>query len=445
MSLTSSEKRFAFRAAASVGSGSASFDLSYDPTGPLWTGDTDRLGQPRADGRSLVLLGFDLGLARCGRRHRPASCVAAAAHARRAEQRQRLDRVHGRQRHLAGRRLASWPAETQRAAGRGDGGVPFNCLAGRFEVSGGVATLRRLVFDTPRATLVGGGYVSLRNEGWEFILAPEARDYQSAPLASPFRLKGGTGRPTVGALDPGLTRLIVPGGSVASLVAQINLAARQAGANACAVVAPRVDGMRPGLRAQMPTPSAADRASARPGPRRRPRRKSPGSSAEIIHVPKKAAAAVPEDCRRPRPSAQPAKLRPKTKPAIGLELDRKREHGRAVSLAASGRHREATSRCPVQRFYRRCGQSALVVAMHTPRSGAPVMGLLPDFPSRLPRMTPWSLWGLAGRLSPRVAIEFRRSRSLQRVDCGDSGGDFRRRVAITRSGATTPLVSRMLP
>ena len=186
-------------------------------------------------------------------------------------------------------------------------------------------------------------------------------------------------------------------------------------------------------------------ASARPGPRRRARRRSPASSAEPIGLPKKAAAAVPEDCRRPRPSVQPAKLRPKTKPATGLASDRKREHGRAVSLAASGRHREATSRCPAQRFYRRCGQSALVVAMHTPRSGAPVMGLLPDFPSRLPRMTPWSLWGLAGRLSPRVAIESRRSRSLQRVDCGDSGGDFRRRLASHASGATTPLVSRMLP
>ena len=75
---------------------------------------------------------------------------------------------------------------------------PFNCLAGRFEVSGGVANLRRLVFDTPRATWIGGGYLSLRNEGWEFIVAPEARDSQGVPLATPLRLKGGTGRPAAG-------------------------------------------------------------------------------------------------------------------------------------------------------------------------------------------------------------------------------------------------------
>ena len=78
---------------------------------------------------------------------------------------------------------------------------PFNCLAGRFEVSSGVANLRRLVFDTPRATWIGGGYLSLRNEGWEFIVAPEARDAQGVPLATPFRLKGGTGRPAAGALE----------------------------------------------------------------------------------------------------------------------------------------------------------------------------------------------------------------------------------------------------
>ena len=43
-------------------------------------------------------------------------------------------------------------------------------------MSGGVANLRRLVVDTPRATWIGGGYLSLRTEGWEFIVAPEARD-----------------------------------------------------------------------------------------------------------------------------------------------------------------------------------------------------------------------------------------------------------------------------
>ena len=69
----------------------------------------------------------------------------------------------------------------------GDTGAGFNCLAGRFEVSGGVANLRRLVVDTPRATWIGGGYVSLRNEGWEFIVAPEARDAPGAAarLAAP--------------------------------------------------------------------------------------------------------------------------------------------------------------------------------------------------------------------------------------------------------------------
>ncbi len=258
ITLTSSETRFAFRAAATVGSGSAGFDLAYDPTGrigqAILTASANRV--PLGDLSSL--LGFDLGLRdavadidlrlRGGGRTTRDALNSASGSVDVAVAKGTWPRDQ----------LADWPAESQRLLGGGDGGVPFNCIAGRFDVSGGVASLRRLVVDTPRTTLVGGGYVHLRSEGWEFILAPEARDNQNAALASPLRLKGGSGRPTAGALEPSLSRLIVPGGSVASLVAQINLAARQAGANACAVVAPRVEALRPGLRAQMPVPSAAD-------------------------------------------------------------------------------------------------------------------------------------------------------------------------------------------
>ena len=113
------------------------------------------------------------------------------------------------------------------------------------------------------ATLVGGGYVQLRSEGWEFILAPEARDTQNAALASPLRLKGGSGRTTAAALDPGLTRLIVPAGAVPSLVAQVTQASRQSGVNPCSVAAPRVEGLRPGLRAQLPVPPVERARSAR--------------------------------------------------------------------------------------------------------------------------------------------------------------------------------------
>ena len=266
ITLTSSETRFAFRAAATVGSGSAGFDLAYDPTGRVGQATLTASANRVPLGDLSSLLGLDLGLRdavadidlrlRGGGRTTRDALNSASGSVDVAIAKGTWPRDP----------LASWPAETQRLLGGGDGGVPFNCIAGRFDVSGGVASLRRLVVDTPRATLVGGGYVQLRSEGWEFILAPEARDNQNAALASPLRLKGGSGRPTAGALEPGLARLIVPGGTVASLTAQINLASRQAGANACAVVAPRVEALRPGLRAQLPVPAAADarQRSARP-------------------------------------------------------------------------------------------------------------------------------------------------------------------------------------
>ena len=62
MTLTSSEKRFTFRGAASIGNGSAGFDLVYDPAGrygmTTLTGSASRV--PMDD--LGALLGFDLGL-----------------------------------------------------------------------------------------------------------------------------------------------------------------------------------------------------------------------------------------------------------------------------------------------------------------------------------------------------------------------------------------------
>jgi AsmA family protein len=266
ITLISSDTRFAFRAAATVGSGSAGFDLAYDPTGRAGQATLTASASRVPLGDLSSLLGLDLGL-----RDAVADIDLRLRGGGRTT-RDALNSASGSVDITVAKGtwprdpLASWPAETQRLLGGGEGGVPFNCIAGRFDVSGGVASLRRLVVDTPRAILVGGGYVQLRSEGWEFILAPEARDNQNAALASPLRLKGGSGRATAGALEPTLARLIVPGGSVPSLAAQINLASRQAGANACAVVAPRVEALRPGLRAQLPVPSAADlrQRAARP-------------------------------------------------------------------------------------------------------------------------------------------------------------------------------------
>jgi uncharacterized protein involved in outer membrane biogenesis len=255
VSLASSEKRFAFRGSASVGSGSASFDVSYDPQGRYGLGTLTASASRVPMGDLGALLGFDLGLTDAVgdidlKMRGPGRSAAAA-----------LNSASGTIEFAVGKGtwpgdgLTGWPAESAKLLGASTSAA-FNCLAGRFEVSGGVANLRRLVFDTPRATWIGGGYVSLRNEGWEFIVAPEARDSQGVPLATPFRLKGGTGRQAAGALDPALSRLLIGAGTVPSLVGTFSQIAKQPNVtNACALMAPRVDGMRPGLRAQMPTPT----------------------------------------------------------------------------------------------------------------------------------------------------------------------------------------------
>jgi AsmA family protein len=267
ITLVSTPTRYAFRAAATVGAGSAGFDLVYDSAG--------RNGQATftatASHVSLAvlsrLLGVDAGLRDSvsdidlrlrGAGRSTGDALAAASGS--------IDFAitKGSWPHDG---LAGWPTETQRLLGGSDSaGVPFNCLAGRFEVSGGVAYLRRLAIDASRATLVGGGYIHPRSESWEVVLAPEARDPQGMALAQPLRLKGGTGRPTTGELEPALAKLLVGAGPVPSLSGTLNQLSRQAGVNACAALAPKVEVLRPGLRAQLPVPTSEVRGANRRPP-----------------------------------------------------------------------------------------------------------------------------------------------------------------------------------
>ena len=275
VTLSSGESRFTFRAAGTVGGGSAGVDLVYDPAGRLGQTTLTASANRVSLGELSSLLGLDLGLR---------DAVADIDLRLRGSGRTTRDALNSANGSVdiaiakgvwPRKQLASWPPETQQLLGGTDAGVPFNCIAGRFDVSSGIANLRRIVVATPRAVLIGGGYVQMRTEGWEFIVAPEARDAQGAALASPMRIKGGAGRPTASALEPGLSKLLVGGGPIPSLVAQLAQAGRQASANACAVLAPRLEALRPGLRAQLPVPSSDVRQrsgrpahSQTPGPQR---------------------------------------------------------------------------------------------------------------------------------------------------------------------------------
>ena len=268
--LTSSESRFAFRANATIAGGSAAVDLAYDPAGRLGqatlTASANRV--PMGDIASLLgfdwqssdgLADIDLRLRGGGRSTRDALNGASGS----------LDVTIAKGTWPLGQ-LTGWPGDAQRLLAPADP-VAFNCLAGHFDVTGGIAFLRRLVIDTPRAVLVGGGYVQLRSENWEFLFAPEARDNQNAALASPLRLKGSSSHMTASVQDPAVARLLVSAGPVPSIAGPLNQAARQTGVNPCAVVAPRVDGLRPGLRAQLPVPPTDQRRAPRgqphsPGP-----------------------------------------------------------------------------------------------------------------------------------------------------------------------------------
>ncbi len=153
VTLVSSSTRYAFRAAASMGGGSAGFDLVYDPAGRNGQATLTATASHVSLEDLFGLLGLDTGLkdavADIDLRLRGAGRSTESA----------LNVASGSVDFAVAKGLwprdglAGWPAETQRLLGGADSGVPFNCIGGRFDVSGGVANLRRLVVDTPRTTM----------------------------------------------------------------------------------------------------------------------------------------------------------------------------------------------------------------------------------------------------------------------------------------------------
>ena len=118
VTLTSSETRFTFRAAATVGGGSAGFDLVYDPTGRIGQATLTASASRVSLADLTTLLGFDRRPARCRGRHRPAPARRRAQHARCAQFGQRLDRGRRHQGPVAARPVRQLAGRDAAPAGR---------------------------------------------------------------------------------------------------------------------------------------------------------------------------------------------------------------------------------------------------------------------------------------------------------------------------------------
>ena len=275
VTLASSETRFAFRGAASIGSGLGGLRPGLRSGRPDRPGDADgHREQGRSMDRSRRLLGLDLGLkdavgdidlrlrgggridgerAQCGERRRSTS---------------RSPRASGR--------ATGWPAGRPRS----------QRLLGGERQRRAVQLHRRPLRGERRRRQPAppGGRHAARDHGrrrllhrcatraGRFILAPEARDAQGAQLASPLRIKGGTGQPTAGALEPGLTKLLIGGGVVPSLTGTLTRSRAsptsmpappwRLGSRACGpACAPSCRRRRPSVRRPAPRRTASARRS----------------------------------------------------------------------------------------------------------------------------------------------------------------------------------------
>jgi hypothetical protein len=149
-------------------------------------------------------------------------------------------------------------SDWRRIAGVGD--VAWSCAALRADVTGGTAHIRRLVVDLPKAVVIGGGYVHSRSETLELLVAPEAREAGLVAAAVPLRIKAGITR-SASETDPAAAKGIhlFPARAVPSLIGQMAqlTKATARGGNACVAFAQKLDGLRPNLRSQLPTPPTA--------------------------------------------------------------------------------------------------------------------------------------------------------------------------------------------
>jgi len=74
--------------------------------------------------------------------------------------------------------------------GDDSGRTQLNCLVARFDVEGGVATARALLFDTALTTTAGGGIIDLGKEEADLTVKPRPKDASLLSLAVPIKVYG---------------------------------------------------------------------------------------------------------------------------------------------------------------------------------------------------------------------------------------------------------------
>jgi uncharacterized protein involved in outer membrane biogenesis len=68
--------------------------------------------------------------------------------------------------------------------------IPIRCAFADFGVKQGIATSRRMAFDTTDTVIHGSGRIDLRNEQLDLLLKPQPKDFSLVALRAPLRVDG---------------------------------------------------------------------------------------------------------------------------------------------------------------------------------------------------------------------------------------------------------------
>ena len=77
------------------------------------------------------------------------------------------------------------------------GDTKVNCLVARFNIAGGIARDRGILFDTERMSVRGEGTINLRTEALDLKFTPKPKDASLINLALPWRVRGTLMDPSV--------------------------------------------------------------------------------------------------------------------------------------------------------------------------------------------------------------------------------------------------------
>jgi hypothetical protein len=90
-----------------------------------------------------------------------------------------------------------------------DGGAPLVCAEASFDFTDGVGTARKLVLETEKVQVIGGGTLNLREGTVRFVFHPRAKQSELVGAVGPVEVSGPLSKPEIDLTDGAIAAKVV--------------------------------------------------------------------------------------------------------------------------------------------------------------------------------------------------------------------------------------------